>query len=290
MKHQIRNEFLTVTINDMGAELVSIFDNARNREVLWQGDPSHWARHAPILFPNVGRHYNNQYLYNGKQYPSSQHGFARDMEFTCICASDTAITHRLISDASTWEAYPFDFILDVTHSLDGNSLKIQWNVENTGDHTMYFTIGGHPGFCVPILPDTKQTDYFLMFREDKLYYHLIDVATGTAVTDVDYPLILEDKRCPITRDMFDKDALIFDHQVQWAAIAYPDGTPYISMSCEGFSSLGIWSAPGAPFVCLEPWDGRCDNFGFEDEISNKPGICTLLPKQLYEKSYTIFVD
>lgn len=290
MKHQLKNEFLTVTINDVGAELVGLYDEKKQHEVLWQGDAAYWKRQAPILFPNVGKHYGNEYLYKGKKYPSSQHGFARDMEFTCISKDAASITHQLTSTETTKENYPFDFLLEVTHLLENDTLKIQWKVKNTGNDTMYFTIGGHPGFRVPVLPDTKLTDYHLLFEKEELSYCLIDTSTGTAMPDTTYPLPLEKKSCPITEHMFDKDALIFDNQIEWAAITYPDGSPYVSMSCKGFPSFGIWAAPGAPYVCLEPWDGRCDNQGFAGEISEKPGICSLAAGDVYEKEYSIRVQ
>ena len=90
--------------------------------------------------------------------------------------------------------------------------------------------------------------------------------------------------------MFDQDALIFDEgQVQWAALGYPDGKPYVSLECRGFTNFGIWSVPGAPFVCLEPWMGRCDDYGFSGEISQKPGILKLDPSDTFQKSYEIRV-
>lgn len=289
MKRILENNTLKVSIQDLGGELSSIYDKEKKQEVLWQADPAYWKRHAPILFPNVGKHYGNHYSHKGIQYPSSQHGFARDSQFTCTQESPLSVTHTLTSSGETMKIYPFPFLLQVTHTLKDNQLEISWHVENTGEETMYFTIGGHPAFRVPVLPDTTQPDYYLLFRKDALSYYLLDPASGTARTEQAYALPLENGRCSIQKGMFDKDALIFDHQISWAAIGYPDGKPYISVSCEGFPNFGIWAAPGAPFVCLEPWDGRCDNYGFQEDISLKPGILSLKPGQHYRKSYTITI-
>ena len=152
---------------------------------------------------------------------------------------------------------------------------------------MYFTIGAHPAFRVPILPDTRQSDYSLQFHTDSLKYYLLDTDSGTANVKIQYDMPVSDGSCPIAADMFDKDALIVDNQIDWAGIAMPDGTPYLSVSCEGFPNFGIWSKPNAPFVCLEPWDGRCDNTGYAGELSEKPGILSLAPQEQYDKAYQI---
>lgn len=287
MEHLLKNEFLTATINDIGAELTSLFDVMKQRQVLWEGDPAFWSGHAPLLFPNVGRHYQYRYLYEGKEYPSILHGFARDSVFTVTECTESSVTHALSASEATKKNYPFDFTLEVTQSLKGNNLYVDWKVTNTGNTVMPFTIGGHPAFKVPILPDTKQTDYRLLFNRDQVSYCKANLEWGCAIPQPTYPLHLENKSCPITDHMFDEDALIFDHQIDWIAITYPDGTPYISMSCKGFTSFGIWSLPGAPYICLEPWDGRCDDVGFVGDIFTKPGILTLEPQAVYKKGYSV---
>ncbi|MDO5548497.1 MAG: aldose 1-epimerase family protein [Eubacteriales bacterium] len=289
MKRTIENEVLAVSVADYGAELVSIWDKVKNREVLWQADPAFWARHAPILFPQVGKSYGGYFTYQGKQYPTSQHGFARDCAFAFVEQTTDRIVHRLTASEETREKYPFSFELTVTHTLRERDILVQWHVANAGDNKMYFTIGGHPAFRVPVLPDTAQTEYTLRFHRDDLHYYLLDTDSGTANTDVLYSLPVSDGACAIPADLFAKDALLFDHQIDWAGIALPDGTPYVSVSCPGFPNFGIWSKPDAPFICLEPWDGRCDNTGFAGEISEKPGILSLAPNGSYEKEYCITI-
>ena len=172
--YTMENGRLTVTVSDHGAELVSIFDRANQRELIWQADPTFWNRHAPVLFPNVGKYYGGSFSYEGKEYPEGQHGFARDRDFKRVESDGDMIRHRLISDAETKERYPFDFQFDVSHRLNGNRLTVQWDVTNTGQKKMYFTIGGHPAFRVEVLPDTTFEDYFLQFAPDvdELTYRL----------------------------------------------------------------------------------------------------------------------
>lgn len=289
MNHTIQNETMSITVADHGAELVSIFDRKNSREVLWQADPAFWVRHSPILFPQVGKSYGGYYTHQGIRYPMGQHGFARDCDFTLVEQTDNTIVHRLTDSEETRKKYPFPFELTVTHTLCGREISVGWTVVNRGTDPMYFTIGAHPAFRVPVLPDTKQSDYSLQFRTDSLQYYLLDTDSGTANVGTQYDLPVSNGRSPIASDLFDKDALVFDHQIDWAGIAMPDGTPYVSVSCEGFPNFGIWSKPNAPFVCLEPWDGRCDNTGYAGELSEKPGILSLAPQEQYDKSYQIII-
>ena len=289
--HILENDQLRVSISDHGAELSGIFDKKNNREVLWNADPAYWKRHAPVLFPNVGRLYNDTSLIDGKTYPSGQHGFARDMDFICTEETETSVTHLLEATDATKKAWPYDFQLYITHTLNDRDLTVAWKVVNKDQETMYFTIGAHPAFNVPVLPDTVQSQYHLTFNDEKeLTYCLLSPEYGTAIPDKTYTLHLENNSCPIDEHMFDHDALVFDNgQITKAGISLPDGTPYVEISCEGFPNFGIWSAIGAPFVCLEPWMGRCDNTGYEGELSQKPNINTLKPAEVFDKSYVISI-
>lgn len=291
-RYTMENERLKVTIDDLGAELVSIYDKKYDREIVWQGDPTWWKRQAPILFPNVGKYYGGEYVYHGQHYTQDQHGFARDYELERSASGQDFVTHRFVSNAETREVYPFDFELLITHRLVGNQVDVQWQVTNTGDHEMYFTIGGHPGFNVPVLPGTDYSDYALKFADDQdeLHYIHIDMATGTGLPDKVYTMPLTDHKYQLHKDLFDLDALVFDGgQIRKAGIVMPDGTDYVTIVCDGFPNFGIWAAPGAPFVCLEPWCGRCDNFGYEGELQDKPGINALKADEVFNKCYHIII-
>ena len=289
MIHTIENDYLKVSVNDHGAELYSIFDKIHNREVIWQADPAYWKRHAPVLFPNVGRHFENHYRIGETEYPSKQHGFARDSEFTCVDMTTDSITHKLKSSDATKENYPYDFELKIKHVLEKNQVSVCWEVVNHSNKPMYFTIGGHPAFNVPAVgsADNKE-DYLLAFDEQKsLTYLLLDPASGTALPDQTQTLELTDGTCHIDAHMFDHDALIFDNQIEKAGIAFPDGTPYLELTCHRFPNFGIWSVPGSSFVCLEPWMGRCDDCGFTGDLSEKANINKLDVDEIFNASYEI---
>lgn len=287
---KLENDFICVEIAKVGAELTRIYDKQKKTEVLWEGNPRYWKRHSPILFPNVGKTYHNTVRIQGIQYPTSQHGFARDNDFTCISCKEEMATFLLHSNEETKEVYPFDFELHVTYTLSGKTVEVQWEVKNPSDETMYFTIGGHPAFCFG-RPDEKKADYCLKFpRKDMLKYVRIHPDSGTADVDKVYEMKLQDGMYPLSEEMFEEDALIFDGtQIEEVWICRRDGKPYVGMRSEGFLNFGIWSVQGAPFVCLEPWAGRCDNYGFEGEISEKPGINRLNGQETFRKAYQIVI-
>ncbi len=287
---KLENDALYVEIAELGAEVTKIFDREKNRDILWEGDPVYWKRHSPVLFPNVGKTFGNQVLIGESTFPTVQHGFARDSVFTCVSSSADAVSFRLASSEETKKAYPYDFELYINYTLKGKNLTVEWKVKNCSEETMYFTIGGHPAFRFAEKGE-KKDDYFLKFPgKASLTYILIDPNTGTAVPDQTYTLELIDGMCPVTEEMFMRDALIFDGgQIEEVWLCRKDGTPYAGMRCEAFPNFGIWSVKDAPFVCLEPWEGRCDNVGFAEEISKKPGITRLPKNEVFIKSYEIIV-
>lgn len=285
---KLENRRLCVEISESGAEVTRIFDKKNGTEMLWNGDPAYWKRHSPILFPNVGKTWRNTVLIDGTQYPTSQHGFARDSQFQCICEKKDRASFLLTSNEETKEVYPFDFQLIVSYTLEEKALRVEWEVKNTGDREMYFTIGGHPAFRFAEAGEKKE-DYILRFPgKDSLEYILIDMDEAAADPSKTYKLELKDECCPLTEEMFANDALIFDGgQIAEVWICRKDKTPYAGMRCEGFPNFGIWSVKDAPFVCLEPWMGRCDNVGFARELSEKKNVNRTAPGENFRQHYTI---
>lgn len=290
MAVKLENEFLCVEIAEMGAEVTRIYDKTEDNEILWEGNPVYWKRHSPVLFPNVGKTYKNRVLINGIQYPTSQHGFARDNEFTCIEAANEKASFMFRSSEETKEVYPFDFELHINYKLNKKELTVEWQVKNCGDETMYFTIGGHPAFRFA-KPEETKADYVLKVPgKEKLEYVLIDISCGCANVDEVHTLQLSEETYPLSDELFAKDALVVDNgQIEEAWLCHKDGTPYVGVRSAGFPNYGIWSVEGAPFVCLEPWMGRCDNVGFNAELSEKPNVNKVEAGEKFIKDYTIVV-
>ena len=290
MAVKLENEFLCIEIAEMGAEVTRIYDKTEDNEILWEGNPVYWKRHSPVLFPNVGKTYKNRVLINGTQYPTSQHGFARDNVFTCIEAAKERASFMFRSSEETKEVYPFDFELHINYKLNKKELTVEWQVKNCGDETMYFTIGGHPAFRFA-KPEETKADYVLKVPgKEKLEYVLIDISCGCANVDEVHTLQLSEETYPLSDELFAKDALVVDNgQIEEAWLCHKDGTPYVGVRSEGFPNYGIWSVEGAPFVCLEPWMGRCDNAGFNAELSEKPNVNKVEAGEKFIKDYTIVV-
>ena len=290
MAVKLENEFLCVEIAEMGAEVTRIYDKTEDNEILWEGNPVYWKRHSPVLFMNVGKTYKNRVLINGTQYPTSQHGFARDNVFTCIEAANEKASFMLRSSEETKEVYPFDFELHINYKLNKKELTVEWQVKNCGDETMYFTIGGHPAFRFA-KPEETKADYVLKIPgKEKIEYVLIDISCGCANVDEVHTLQLSEETYPLSDEMFANDALVVDNgQIEEAWLCHKDGTPYVGVRSEGFPNYGIWSVEGAPFVCLEPWMGRCDNAGFNAELSEKPNVNKVEAGEKFIKDYTIVV-
>lgn len=287
---KLENEQLLVEIASLGAEVTRIYDKIQGNEILWEGNPIFWKRHSPILFPNVGKTFQNTVRIGERQYPTSQHGFARDTEFTCVEADACRAEYVMKSDEETRKIYPYDFTLSIIYHLDGKELAVEWKVENTSSKAMYFTIGGHPAFRFA-KPDEKKEDYILKFPGKRaLTYVLLDLETGTTLEDQTCELELKQESCGLNEEMFARDALVLDKgQIEEVWICHRDGSPYVGMQCKDFPNFGIWSVKGAPFVCLEPWVGRCDSYGFTGDISEKPGINCIRPGDIFTKSYKIVV-
>ena len=287
----IENEFLKIGIEDRGAQLSSVYDKAREKELLWTADPAFWNYHAPVLFPFVGMVNQGEYRYGGKSYHVRQHGFARELDFICIEQTKDTVTHRLAANAETREKYPFDFVLEITHTLRGRDLTVSWKVDNpSGASPLYFSIGGHPGFRVPIAEGEKKEDCYVLFPgKESLRYILVDLSVTAADPDHVYTLPLDHGYLKLDRHLFDIDTFIFeDGQIEEASLCGPDRVPYLTLRCPGFPRFGLWTkSDDAPFVCLEPWYGRLDDRGFTGELPEKTGILSLAPDASFEASYTI---
>ena len=286
--HVLENECLRVTVADRGAELVSVFDKETKTERIWNADVSVWNRHAPILFPFVGKVVNGKYRYNGKEYSmETQHGFARDMDFSCEEENEVRVKHQLVSSEKTREIYPFDFKLTVEHCLSSErpeALLISWTIENTGMEKMYYSIGGHPGFMPP--KGVKKEDCFIAFPgRDELYYFGAD-SEGFALPQNRKHLALENGRIKYQEDI--PDTWIFEEQnIDRVEIAGPDQKAFVTMECKGFPMLAVWANKNGPFICLEPWFGRTDDAGFAGSMEQKSGMQVLERGKKSRISYTM---
>ncbi|KJC36503.1 aldose 1-epimerase family protein [Bradyrhizobium sp. LTSP857] len=288
--HCIRFGGLTATIKAQGAELCSL-KNA-GVEFIWQAGPA-WPRHAPLLFPIVGRLVNDEMRHQGKTYRMTQHGFARDSRFAWAERSDNSCTLVLEDSEASRALYPFAFRLAVTYTLDAAGLDVTLKIVNTGGETLPASLGGHPAFNWPLQPGMSKEDYALTFtNEESSPVRRVDGGLLLAATD---PSPVRGTVLALSESLFTVDAVIFD-RINSHAVRYAAGQgagpwlsgPWLRMSWRGFRELGVWSKPtGAPFLCIEPWRGYASPKDFDGEFTDKPGLMHIAAGADEELSYRI---
>ena len=294
----LENDELLVTVARRGAELTRIYDKKADREVLWCAEPSVWNRHAPVLFPFVGKCYEGAYVHDGKEYGMTPHGFARDMDFEPLLCDMDECWFRLKDTPETYEKYLFHFEVEIGHRLEGRTIEVMWKVANRDSGEMLFMMGGHPAFQVP--EGKNIYDFTFEFNRrgcregqftDCLHY-LAPNANGYEKEELQGNLKLSEGRVPLTKGFFDTALTYMFDEAQVSSVSLMvDGSPYVTLECSDFPYLGIWTMEAThPFVCLEPWYGICASDGYKGELKDRRGIISLPGWENWQKSYQIRVE
>lgn len=294
---QLTNGIITIRVEEHGAELSSLVLNATGREYLWQADPAYWKRHSPVLFPIVGSVWDGKYHSHGKTFELGQHGFARDMDFQLVDETPDAegnpqVFFALRSGEETLKKYPYRFRLEIGYRLVGNAVEVIWRVQNPErEDELKFQIGAHPAFYWPeYIPEDKNRGYFKLADEAVTYKKSVITEKGCVDPSQSGEVALEaDGYLHLTTETFANDALIFeDSQVQTVTLCGEDRKPYLTLKSEA-PLMGLWSPPGknAPFVCIEPWYGRCDRVHYDGDYEAKDWIQTLAPLATFEARYQV---
>jgi galactose mutarotase-like enzyme len=282
----ISNGSLSATVKAAGAELCSLIDE-RERELIWQAGPA-WPRHAPILFPIVGRLKGDVLHHRGKAYPMKQHGFARDLRFAWSKTLPDACTLSLQDSEATRAQYPFAFRLDVTFSLQERSLTIVYDVTNRGDVDMPASIGAHPAFNWPLASGVDKSSHTIVFPQAEAAP--IRRLSDGLLRPQTYPTPVQDTTLPLSETLFTDDAVIFEHLASRSLRYDAPGQLGIEFSWQGFRELGLWSKPtGAPFLCIEPWHGFASPADFDGEFDDKPGLMHLGPGETRTFSHRVAI-
>lgn len=290
MNTSIENENLKLEISTFGAELQKIENKKNGKNYLWHGDKAFWGRRAPVLFPFVGALKNKEYCYHDKVYQMGQHGFARDMEFELLEKTENGCWYVLNSNAETLEKYPFEFCLKIGYELQENKIKVMWKVENQGTQMMYFSIGAHPAFCVPV--EQREECYLKFDTANSLANAGLENGLAPAKNEINPQINLENGYLKIVPELFKQDALIMEnHQVQEVSLCLPDKKPYVTVKFDA-PLVGIWSPDkeNCPFVCIEPWYGRCDSVDFAGNLEERKWQQKLKTGEKFEAEYEIWVD
>lgn len=298
MRYFLENNRIKVEIDSFGAEIKSVINKNNMREYMWYGNPKYWGRTSPVLFPFVGSLKEKKYRWKGKEYAMGQHGFARDMEFELVSQADDEIWFQLKANEDTLKKYPFDFALKIGYKLEAgvetDDVMVTWKVCNPAEETMYFSIGAHPAFLCPVHGFRKDVagckDGYQLYFEgvDVIHHHGNDVATGLALRE-DIELPLEHGYVTITSDFFDRCTYMVEgKQTGCVGIADEEGKHVVDV-CFDAPLFAIWSPEkkNAPFLCIEPWYGRCDAVDFEGDLSQREYTNVLEAGETFEGGYVM---
>ena len=312
MIYTLRNSEMEVQVSSKGGELVSMKD-ADQTEYIWIGDATYWKRHAPQLFPCIGRLTNNQYRMDGALHEMGQHGFLRDYELTKVESEEqagaetvrdaagqagaeaetvTSLHLQLQSDTSTRQLYDCDWTVDIFYSLCGKTLSVKFQVRNRDVRTMRFGYGIHPGFNVPLNPALRFEDYRLDFHEVSTPKQM-ELTERYAISGGmhDYALA-EGRYLPLQHSLFDHDAIILKDMPHTVTLGSQKDEKKVTVTFPDMPYLGIWHAPetDAPFVCIEPWSSLPSTDSVIDEFETKPDFITVEPEETYTNSWSISIE
>ncbi len=290
MIYQISNEQIRVSVSDIGAEMTSI--QSGGAEYLWNGDARYWDEQAPVLFPYVGRFTEGKYTLDGKLYEMNIHGFAGKMPFRAALQEPHRIVFQMSDTKETYASYPFRFLLEIEYVLSEHTIGITYRVTNRTDQTMYFGIGGHPGFCVPLEEKLCFSDYYLEFG-GRCCPQRVGHTSACFLSGINTCFPLEDggRTLPLSHGLFDDDAIVLKDMADEVTLKSDKGTRQVKVSYPHFPYLGIWHAPKteAPYVCIEPWTSLPSRQDIIEEFRCKSDLLRLPSHGQYFNEWKITI-
>lgn len=289
MIYILENDQLKIKISSMGAELQSIRRTGDGTEYLWQGDPAFWSGRATNLFPVCGRSTEGRYTYRGQSYPMGIHGFARNREWAVVRQKTDVLTLQLTEDEESLAVYPFPFTAEITYTLEAEHLSVGWTVRNTGGETLYFSVGGHPGFNLPLTPGERFEDYYIAFDEPCEARRLCLSDAGYYFNSSEPFPLEEGQFLRLHHGLFDHDAIFLENTCRGVTLRSSEGARSVHLSFPDMPYVGFWqpSHTDAPFLCIEPWNGVPALDGAVDDLEHKVGTEQLEPGKIYRNTYVM---
>ena len=288
MGYTIKNEKMEVSIQSLGGQMCSVKD-AEGREYLWQRDKKYWGDSAINLFPYIARLTEGKYTYKGKTYEMDIHGFLKDSVLKVKDKTESKIVFSLQDSEETYRQYPFHFELKLKYELKGRELKVTYSVQNKDKKTMYFGIGGHPGFGLPLEDGLNFEDYYIEFvNTDNMMR--VGMSEDCFVTGEDNLFALDARnRLHLRHDLFDDDAIILRNVPTRMRLESEKGKAGLEMETKGLPYLGIWHMPhtDAPFVCIEPWSSLPSRKGVVEDLETQENLQALKAKGYYSGFFTL---
>lgn len=276
---------IKIAVNPLGAELCSIYHKENQLEYIWQAGKE-WPKHSPVLFPIVGSLKNDLYYHNGNAYSLSRHGFAREKKFSLKKQASHQLIFQLKDDEDSIKVYPFHFILEIIYTLINDTLQVTYSVYNTGEDMMYFSIGAHPAFNVPLISEKIYEDYILEFDNPltEEIWHL----ENTLIAEYSKPFLQNTLSLKLTKSLFKENALVFkgfnSSSIKLTDTSHQHG---LYFNLNGCPYLGLWAAKNANFICIEPWYGIADSVNTNQELKDKEGIQSLSKGKEFRCSWSV---
>jgi galactose mutarotase-like enzyme len=272
---RIANARLSAVIDPFGAELVSLRD-AAGAELMTDADPAFWPKHAPILFPVIGMTAGGTIRVDGVEHPIAKHGFARDLPFAVVDRGEDHAVFALVDDERTRAAWPFAFRLEIAFRLDEATLTVEARIANPADAPLYAQFGFHPAFAWPLPYGQARSDHRIVFDRDEPGRLRAITPDGLIAAETNESP-LDDRTLHLADALFVHDALVWDPVTSDAVTYGAPAGPRLRIGFPDTPALGIWTKPGAAFVCIEPWHGIADPAGFDGELRDKPGVFAVAP-------------
>ncbi|MBB2148739.1 aldose 1-epimerase family protein [Pedobacter sp. LMG 31462] len=283
----LENAQISASFSTKGAELQGLENKHTSLSYLWNGDAQFWGKHSPVLFPIVGGLKEDTYNFEGQQYQLPRHGFARDREFEAHKIGDEELLFLLKEDEESLKVYPFKFQLGLHYRLSGNTLSCSYEVLNTGNKTLWFSVGGHPAFSLPLKSSLNYNDYYLKFnRDSQLNVHQVNNNLIDDKTEILH--LTSAGKLPLNHELFYGDALVMkDLKSNKISLKCDKDSHGLDFHFEGFPYFGIWAAKDADFVCLEPWCGIADGIHHNQQLIDKEGIVSLAPGKEWSRNWEV---
>lgn len=277
----LKNTALSVNISELGAEIISITVDGKER--LWDGDPAFWSGTAPVLFPICGGLPNDRFTYNGKEYTMPKHGFARQQNFKVEKLNDLSATFLLESNPETLKMYPWDFEFRITYSIMNKRIKIDYDIKNLSEDTMYASVGAHEAHACP----GGIEDYDIIFERNETLNSC--GLEGNLISNELIPVIKDTDTLPLYEKYFEIDALIFkDLKSRSAKLRNRKTGESLTVEFNGFDYLLLWTKPKAEYICIEPWTGIPPMVNSGCDITEKEGITAIEKRSSFSRSHSIY--
>lgn len=279
MIYSIKNNELSVQIDSRGAEVVSVKHNGIERS--WQNENGSWSGHAPILFPVCG---HCDMVVGGEKYEMPFHGFALTSTFECVTSKDDSVCFALSANEYTRKIYPFDFALYITYALSNNRLIVSYRIENRGDETLYFSLGGHDSFSL----DGALSQYKLVFDRSEKFDAILHDDSGRLTGEI---MRIGEGRELVLPEEFLRDGrtlILPDMRSDKVTLCRLDGKKCAGLTFGGFGNILLWRPNGANMICIEPWMNLPDDVSDGlTEFADKRGVRRVAPRTAVELSRTV---